>query len=80
MEYDDSVIHWIKPSPGFFKIEYKNGTSYEPDFIVETKSAKYLCEPKMESEITNATVLAKKGAAVFRCNYSTKHTKENDGW
>lgn len=79
LEDDNSVIRWIKPSPGFFKIEYKNGTSYEPDFIVETKDSKYLCEPKMESEINNETVLAKKEAAVRWCNYATKHAQENDG-
>ncbi len=35
----------------FFKIEYDKGSIYESDFVVETKDAKYLCEPKKASEM-----------------------------
>lgn len=79
LEDDRNVIRWMKPAPGFFQIEYKNGVSYEPDFVVETADAKYLCEPKRASEMKSDTVLAKQKAAVRWCQYATQHTQENGG-
>ena len=79
LENDDTVVRWIKPAPGFFKIECKNGVSYEPDFVIETGSSKYICEPKRASEIKNDTVLAKQKAAVRWCHHATLHTQENGG-
>ena len=79
LEDDEKVIRWMKPAPGFFRIEYKNGDSYEPDFVVETADAKYLCEPKMASEMKSDAVLAKKKAAVRWCQYATHHAQENGG-
>lgn len=79
LENDEKVIRWMKPAPGFFQIEYKNGVAYEPDFVVETTDAKYLCEPKLASEMKSDTVLAKQKAALRWCYYATKHTQENEG-
>ncbi len=79
LEEDETVILWMKPAPGHFRIEYKNGISYEPDFIVETKDAKYLCEPKMASEMESNTVSAKKEAAVEWCDYASDYAKEHGG-
>lgn len=79
LEHDQTVIRWMKPAPGVFQIEYKNGVSYEPDFVVETADAKYLCEPKMASEMKNDTVLAKQNAALRWCRYATQHARENGG-
>jgi type III restriction enzyme len=79
LEDDSAVIRWMKPAPGFFRIEYRNGESYEPDFVVETSEAKYLCEPKMASEMNDDTVLAKSKAASKWCQHATNHSKESDG-
>lgn len=79
LEDDDKVIRWMKPAPGFFRIEYENGKSYEPDFVVETAEAKYICEPKMASEMKNDTVIAKSKAATRWCQYATGHAQENGG-
>ena len=79
LEDDENVIRWMKPAPGFFQIEYKNGVSYEPDFVVETADAKYLCEPKMASEMKSDTVLAKQKVAVRWCQFATQHAQENGG-
>ncbi len=78
LEDDTDVIKWMKPAPGFFRIEYKNGVAYEPDFVVETADAKYICEPKMASEMQSDTVSAKQATAVRWCQYATEHA-ENDG-
>jgi type III restriction enzyme len=37
--------------------------SYEPDFVAETKTVKFLCEPKAASEMNDVEVLAKAKAA-----------------
>ncbi|WP_246744045.1 hypothetical protein [Bartonella raoultii] len=60
------------------KIEYDKGSTYEPDFVVETKDAKYLCEPKKASEIQNAIVLEKREAAVQWCCYATRYAATYD--
>jgi len=79
LEDDEKVIRWMKPAQGFFQIEYKNGVPYEPDFVVETADAKYLCEPKMATEMKNETVLAKQEAAVRWCQYAIQHAQDNGG-
>jgi len=79
LEDDDKVVRWMKPAAGSFRIEYENGASYEPDFVVETADAKYICEPKRDSEMKNDTVLAKQKAAVQWCRYATAHAQENGG-
>lgn len=79
LEDATQVMRWMKPAKGAFQIEYKNGTLYEPDFVVETTDAKYLCEPKMASEMDDSAVLAKQKAAVRWCQYATKHSHDNGG-
>ena len=79
LEDDGDVIRWMKPAPGFFRIEYKHGVSYEPDFVVETADAKYLCEPKIASEMKSNIVLEKQEATVRWCQYATQHAEESGG-
>ncbi|MCZ2158770.1 DEAD/DEAH box helicase family protein [Bartonella sp. 220] len=79
LEDDVKVLKWMKPARGFFKIEYGKGLIYEPDFVVETKDAKYLCEPKKASEIHNPIVLKKRNAAVQWCYHATSYAVTHDG-
>ena len=79
LENDEDVLKWFKPSKGDFQIHYRRDESYEPDFVVETKTAKLLCEPKQASEIEDEVVLAKADAAMTWCEHATKHAAENSG-
>ncbi|WP_273756174.1 DEAD/DEAH box helicase [Bartonella sp. MM73XJBT] len=79
LEDDAHVLKWLKPARGFFKIEYNKGSTYEPDFVVETKDAKYLCEPKRASEMQNSIVLKKRKAAVQWCRHATHYSVTHDG-
>jgi type III restriction enzyme len=45
LENDGDVLKWFKPAKGDFQIHYSQDAEYEPDFVVETKTARYLCEP-----------------------------------
>jgi type III restriction enzyme len=79
VENEEDVLKWFKPAKGDFQIHYSHENSYEPDFVVETKTAKYLCEPKQASEMTDEIVLAKADAAATWCQHATAHANENDG-
>lgn len=74
-----NVIRWMKPAAGVFKIEYKRGHSYEPDFVVETEDRKYICEPKAENELDDIDVKDKARAAIEWCSHATDHSKSNNG-
>jgi type III restriction enzyme len=79
LENDGDVLKWYKPAKGDFQIHYSHEESYEPDFVVETKIAKFLCEPKRASEMTDEVVLAKADAAATWCKHATVHVKEDGG-
>lgn len=71
LESDTSVQKWLKPSKGVFQIHYAHDDEYVPDFAVETKDARYLCEPKNKDEMNAETVLAKARAAALWCQRAT---------
>jgi type III restriction enzyme len=79
LENDKETLKWFKPAKGAFQIHYANDASYEPDFVVETKMAKLLCEPKASTEMTVEDVLAKAKAAVEWCSNATAHEKLHGG-
>lgn len=78
LEDETSVLKWMKPAPGQFRIEYKNGRNYEPDFVVETESAYLLMEPKKATEVDSEKVQTKARAAVRWCRYANDHASESD--
>ena len=69
----DTTLKWLKPSPRTFRIYYQNDRTYEPDFVVETATAKYICETKRADELKGENVLAKAEAATVWCQHATKH-------
>ena len=79
LENDDEVQKWFKPNPGNFQIHLPGEASYEPDFVVETRTAKFICEPKAANEIDSAEVNTKAAAATQWCQYATEHEGRNGG-
>ncbi len=79
LENDKEVLKWFKPAKRDFQIYYTNESAYEPDFVVETKIAKFLCEPKAENELTTKEVQAKAAAATQWCVNATAHEKQHGG-
>jgi type III restriction enzyme len=75
----DVVLKWFKPGKDAFHIYYRGDVPYEPDFVVETKTAKLICEPKMAKDINTPEVQDKAKAAVKWCEYATAHEKEIGG-
>lgn len=80
LETNDEVLKWLRPVPNQFNIYWANGAKkYEPDFIVETAEAIYMCETKMEKEVEAADVKAKAEAACEFCRYASEYTMKNGG-
>jgi len=79
LENDSEVLKWLKPSKGDIPIYYSGDIPYEPDFAVETKTAKFVCETKRADEIEDRDVLAKAQAASEWCRYATEHENKNGG-
>jgi type III restriction enzyme len=70
---DAGTEKWIKPGRNQFRIDYRSGEFYEPDFVVETKTRMLVCEVKAQNELDDATVKAKATAATKWCKTATQH-------
>lgn len=80
LETSNEVLKWIRPVPNQFNIFWSNGAKkYEPDFIVETADAIYMCETKREDQINTEEVQAKAEAAHVFCHRATEFTAQNNG-
>ena len=76
---ETDVLRWMKPGSGQFRIEYASGQSYEPDFVVETRTQKLIVEIKAKSEMTDPIVQAKARAASKWVGYANAHATETGG-
>jgi type III restriction enzyme len=79
LEDDTDVLKWFKPAKGDFQIYYRQEEAYEPDFVVETKTRKWISEPKRASEMNDEVVLAKARAAALWCNRASS-ANEDKPW
>ena len=71
-------VKWFKPAPMDVRIFLKD-KAYEPDFVVETSSTKYLAEPKAANEMESTDVREKARAAAAWCAQATAFEVANDG-
>lgn len=78
-EDDEEALKWFKPASGHMRIYYGRGEEYEPDFVVETKTMKLICEAKRASEMDDPEVQAKARAATTWCQYATVHELKHGG-
>lgn len=80
LETNDEVLKWIRPVPNQFNIYWSSGAKkYEPDFIVETADAIYMCETKAEKDVNDPDVQAKAEAAREFCRRASEFTAQNGG-
>lgn len=77
---DSAVDKWIKPGRNQFRIDYRSGEAYEPDFVTETKSAMLICEVKARNELDDAIVKAKAAAATAWCKTANQHAGGSKPW
>ncbi len=77
--HEAGVSRWVKPGPGQFRIEYRRGQSYEPDFVVETATEKLIVEIKARRDLETETVLAKSKAVGVWIGYANAHAITSGG-
>ncbi|MHB1298030.1 MAG: DEAD/DEAH box helicase [Gemmatimonadaceae bacterium] len=75
----DASLKWFKPANGDVRIWLRGGQAYNPDFVVETATAKYLVEPKADNEMTSAEVLEKATAGRAWCGHASVWEKRTGG-
>ena len=78
LEDEPTVLKWLKPPKDVLRIYYHQEEVYQPDFVVETEAARYLCEPKRAIEMTDEIVLLKAKAARLWCDHAS--TISNKPW
>ena len=76
---DAGVEKWLKPGRNQFRIDYRSGESYEPDFVVETAAKMLILEVKARNELDDPTVKAKAAAATKWCRTATAHAQGGTG-
>ena len=76
------AVKWFRPAKSQFQIFYRQGADhleYQPDFVAETNDAIYMLEPKMNTELEEPAVVAKKDAAIQWCANASDHTAHHGG-
>ncbi len=79
LENDPDVVKWFKPGKDAFRMYLKGDAQYEPDFVVETMTAKLICETKALRDINTADVQNKAEVAVTWCEHASVHEKQVGG-
>lgn len=79
LESDPAAERWFRPVSGQFQIYLPNDRTYQPDFVVEAKHAKYLVEVKARNQMEDEDVQAKATAARAWCGYASTHAQEHGG-
>ena len=72
LEDGKEVEKWFRPDSSRFSIRRNNGENYFPDFVVETKDMKYICEVKADKKVNDPDVIDKWNAAVEWCNAASE--------
>ncbi|MDE7117983.1 MAG: hypothetical protein K2O61_05000, partial [Bacteroidaceae bacterium] len=80
LECDGDVQKWLRPVPQQFCIYWNDGVKrYEPDFIVETADAIYMCETKAAKAVEDADVQKKAESARAYCEVASAYNAEHNG-
>ncbi len=80
LEEDPDVIRWIKPPLNQLGIFWQAGQQYNPDFLVETTTGKYMVEVKASNEAQDKDVLAKAREGIKWCHYASIADTDKKPW
>lgn len=80
LEEDSDVIRWIKPPLNQLGLFWKAGQQYNPDFLVETMSGKFMVEVKALNEVTSDEVVAKAKEGIKWCKFATTADPDHKKW
>lgn len=80
LEEDPDVIRWIKPPLNQLGLFWKAGQQYNPDFLVETTTGKYMVEVKALNEVNNEEVISKSREGIRWCTFATTADPDHKTW
>lgn len=80
LEEDPDVIRWIKPPLNQLGLFWKAGQQYNPDFLVETTTGKYMVEVKALNEVNNEEVVSKAREGIRWCTFATTADPDHKSW
>lgn len=80
LEEDPDVIRWIKPPLNQLGLFWKAGQQYNPDFLVETTTGKYMVEVKAKNEVTAEEVVSKAREGIKWCQFASTADPDQKKW
>ena len=80
LEEDPEVIRWIKPPLNQLGLFWQAGQQYNPDFLVETATYKYMVEVKAANEVTAQDVVAKAREGIRWCRFASTADPDHKPW
>lgn len=80
LEEDPDVIRWIKPPLNQLGLFWKAGQQYNPDFLVETTTGKYMVEVKALDEVNNEEVVSKAREGIRWCTFASTADPDHKTW
>lgn len=80
LEEDPDVIRWIKPPLNQLGLFWKAGQQYNPDFLVETSTEKFMVEVKAQNEVNNEEVISKAREGIRWCSFATTADPDHKTW
>ena len=80
LEEDPDVIRWIKPPLNQLGLFWKAGQQYNPDFLVETSTGKYMVEVKAKNEVTADEVVSKARKGIKWCQFASTADPDQKKW
>ena len=80
LEEDPDVIRWIKSPLNQLGLFWKAGQQYNPDFLVETTTGKYMVEVKALNEVNNEEVVSKAREGIRWCTFATAADPDHKTW
>lgn len=80
LEDDADVIRWIKPPLNQLGLFWQAGQQYNPDFLVETSTTKYMVEVKAKNEVKNPEVVGKAKEGIKWCKYASMVDFDKKPW
>lgn len=80
LEEDPGVIRWIKPPLNQLGLFWKAGQQYNPDFLVETSSGKFMVEVKAANEVMQEEVVSKAREGIKWCEFASIADPDHKKW
>lgn len=75
----DTGLRWFRPAKEQVRIYLLGGAPYQPDFVVETSTARFLLETKRRDQLLTDDVQTKRRAAEAWCEHASAHAATRGG-